>query len=79
MAWNPDKRVAAARDIGKQFGFDQVIIIGIDNPRNIMTSISYGETKKSCNECKSLADAAYDAVFEKMDATKLASPGDEWR
>ncbi len=67
MAWNPDKRVAAARKIGKQFGFDQVIIIGIDNSRNILTSASYGETKQSCAECKMLADSAYDAVFEKID------------
>lgn len=66
MAWNPDKRVAAARDIAKKFGFDQVIIIGIDNPKNIMTSASYGKNKESCSECKVLADAAYDAVFEKI-------------
>ena len=67
MAWNPSKRVAAARDIGRQFGFDQVILIGIDNRKNIMTAASFGETKKSCAECKVLADAAYDAVFDKID------------
>lgn len=66
MAWNPDKRVATARDIGRQFGFDQVIIIGLDNQRNIMTSASFGETKKLDDECKILEETVYDAVFEKI-------------
>lgn len=67
MAFNPSAKVAAARDIGRKFGFDQVIIIGINNKKNIMASASYGETKTSCDECEGLADAAYDAVFEKID------------
>ncbi len=67
MGFNPSKRVAAVRAISREFGFDQVIIIGIDNKKNIMASASYGETKKSCEECKELAEAAYDAVFEKID------------
>ncbi len=67
MAWNPSKRVAAAREIARQFDFDQVIIIGINNKKNIMAFASYGETKKSCAECKILAAAAYDAVFDKVD------------
>ena len=70
MAWNPSPQIAVARDFGNQFHFDQVIIIGIDNRRNIMSSASYGKTKKSCDECKILADAAYDAVFEKIDEVR---------
>jgi len=67
MAWNPSKIVAAARDFGNKFNFDQVIIIGINNDNNIMQSASYGKTKQSCDECKLLADSAYDAVFDTVD------------
>jgi hypothetical protein len=70
MAWNPSPKVAAARDYGKKFGFDQVVVIGINNRRNIMASASYGVTKKSCDEARILADAAYDAVFEKIDSIR---------
>jgi len=64
MAWNPSPKVAAARDIGKKFGFDQVIIIGIDNNQDKMEAISYGSTRSACAEAKGYADAAYDAVFD---------------
>ena len=64
MAWNPSKEVAAARGIGEQFGFDQVVIIGIDNKDGRMAAISYGETQKLCGASKALADIAYNAIFD---------------
>jgi hypothetical protein len=64
MAWNPSPKVAAARDFGKKFGADQVIIIAIDNKRETIEAISYGETKRLCAETKPLADAAYQAVID---------------
>ena len=63
MAWNPSPKVAAARDIGKKFGFDQVIILGINNDKDQMEAISYGSTKSSCGQAKGYANVAYDAVY----------------
>ena len=64
MAWNPSPKVAAARDIGKKFNFDQVIIIGINNDRDQMEAITYGSTKSSCAQAKGYGNVAYDAVFD---------------
>jgi hypothetical protein len=66
MAWNPSPKVAAARDYGNKFGADQVIIIAIDNKRETIEAVSYGETKRLCAETKGLADVAYHAVIEAL-------------
>ena len=66
MAWNPSPKVAFARDYGKKFGADQVIIIAIDNRRETMEAVSFGETKSSCAEAKRFANAAYNAVYEEF-------------
>ena len=66
MAWNPSPKVAAARDYGQKFGADQVIIIAIDNRRETIEAISYGETKRLCAETKGLADVAYKAVCDSL-------------
>lgn len=63
MPYNPDSpKVKAAKEIAEKFGFDQVIVIGIDDSDGIISGVSYGTTKQKCNEAKSKMDAAYDAV-----------------
>ena len=66
MAWNPSPKVAFARDYAKKFGADQVIIIAIDNRKETMEAVSFGETKSSCAEAKKLADAAYKAIHKAL-------------
>jgi len=56
MAWNPSPQVAAARDFGKRFGKNKVIIIGIDEKAGTFETISYGQTKAKCYAAEKSAD-----------------------
>lgn len=64
MAWNPSPKVAAARDIARRFGKQQVIVVMLDLERGTIESATYGETKALCADAKRLGDAAYDAVIK---------------
>lgn len=63
MAWNPSPKVAAARDIGKKFAKQQVIVLMIDLEAGTLEYASYGETKVLCAEARKFGDAAFDAVM----------------
>ena len=67
MAWNPSPKVAAARDYGRKFGKDMVIIISTDGryPPTLET-VTYGETRSKCSAAQVLGDAAYEAVQLKI-------------
>lgn len=67
MAWNPSPKVETAREVARKHKYDQVIIIGISNRRGTMESITYGETKQLCDETRRLGDAAYAAVYKKLE------------
>lgn len=60
MAWNPEPEVAVARDYGKRFGFDMVIIIGVTNGK--LGCATYGKTKSECKAAGVLGKEAMDAV-----------------
>jgi len=62
MSWNPSPEVAAARDYGKKFNKDKVIILGIDELKGTFEIISYGKTKEKCSEAKKIADDLYNLV-----------------
>jgi len=64
MAWNPSSKVAVARDFGKTFNKEIVIILSI-NDKGELEYASYGTTKDLCGEAERLADAAFDAVMKK--------------
>jgi hypothetical protein len=67
MAWNPSPEVAAARDFGKKFGADQVIVLfRLADGR--LGYASYGKTRALCDATKELADAALEAVEGKLRA-----------
>ena len=51
MAWNPSPEVAAARDFGKKFGADRVVII-YTKPGGQCGMASYGATKAICDAVK---------------------------
>jgi hypothetical protein len=62
MAFNPDQKVADARDIATKWNKVQVIIIGIDHNGN-MTMATYGKTPDLCSFAKQLGDAAWEAIM----------------
>jgi hypothetical protein len=64
MAWNPSPEVAAARDFGKKFDADQVIIVYMKHKTRQMGSVTYGRTMELCRDTKPLGDIAYQAVRE---------------
>ncbi len=67
MAWNPSPEVAAARDFGKKFGWDEVIVLHLNTKTGRMGYASYGETVKLCAETRKLADVAIKAVFDHLE------------
>lgn len=54
MAWNPHPQVAAARDFGKKFGLDQVIILGLKEGDYLIAS--YGKTRALCDLAEQIAE-----------------------
>lgn len=60
MAWNPSPKVAAAREIGRRFGRDMVVVLMIHDGQ--LEAVSYGRTKALCAEAKGYADKAFDAI-----------------
>ena len=63
MTRNISPEIAAARDISKKFNFDHVIIIGVNNDRDQMKAISYGDAKSS-GQAEDYATVAYDAIYD---------------
>lgn len=64
MAWNPSREVATARNFGKKFNYDKVIIIGVNETDGTFKVVSYGETKKKCGETRITADNIYEMIRE---------------
>jgi len=58
MAWNPSPKVDCAREYGKKFNKKMVIIISTDG--DTVEVVSYGKTKKLCNDAKRTADYLFD-------------------
>ena len=63
MAWNPDPKVAAARDFAQKFGANRVVIL-YTTADDQMGYASYGETKSLCARTKRLADRIYEAAYK---------------
>lgn len=64
MAFNPSPKVAAARDLAKQFRAHQVVILLVTGDQ--LSYASYGRNKAECDEAKVIADVAFDAVMARM-------------
>lgn len=66
-AWNPSPKVAAARDIAKRFGKDQVIVLMLNRgSQGTIEAISYGRNRVLCADAKALASVAYDAIIDEL-------------
>jgi len=75
MAFNPIPKVSAARDYGRKFCKDMVIIVSTDgrSPPTLEV-VTYGETREKCAAAQALGNAAYEAVELKI--LEAASKGD---
>lgn len=63
MAWNPTPEVAAARDFGKKFGADRVVIIWTTEAGQCGMA-SYGKTRKLCDATKYIAQTLHRQAME---------------
>jgi hypothetical protein len=66
MAWNPSPEVAAARDIGNRFGFEQVIVVMLDDKGRMMT-VTYGKTRVLCSCAEALGNVASAAIEQHIE------------
>jgi hypothetical protein len=64
MAFNPSPKVAAARDYGRKFKQDVVIITTFSEGFSRYEIVSYGEDKKRCAQAKIIAEELEKAVQE---------------
>ena len=64
MAFNPDPKVTAARDIGRKWSKSRVIVLMIDDDAGTIEYASWGRTPVLCRRAKVTADAVYEAVRE---------------
>lgn len=67
MAWNPHPDVAKARTLARELGFEQIMIVAVSRKKNQLKLVTYGETKALCANAKQLGDAAYNAVYKKLE------------
>ena len=65
MAWNPEPEVAAARDFGKKFDADRVVII-YTKPDGKVGMASYGKTKALCERTKPIGNSLFDLAVERF-------------
>lgn len=63
MAFSPDPKVTAAREIAKQFHQTRVIVIMINDDTRTVEYASYGKTKPLCDAARQLADRLFEAVI----------------
>ena len=70
MAFNPDPKVAAARDFAKKFGKSHVVILALDVDNETMEYASYGRNSKECSEAEKVANACYDAAYKYLETQR---------
>lgn len=66
MAWIPTPEVAAARDFGNKFGFDQVIVLHRNSQTGFIGYASWGKTRALCDDAKTLADQSLEAMEDML-------------
>jgi hypothetical protein len=74
MAWNPSPQVAVARDFGKKFGADRVIIY-YALPDGRYGYASYGATKRLCDEAGRVAEETYESIGMQLAKAEIAPIG----
>lgn len=65
MAWNSDPHVRECADIAVRWEAKQIIILAIDEEH--VKTVTYGRTKRLCDEALELGRVASDAVIAEME------------
>lgn len=74
MAWNPSPEVEAARDFGKKFKKQIVVIFHFDLEAGKMSYASYGDNRALCDQAREIGDGMWNAA---CDAFTQSVRGDE--
>ncbi len=64
MAFNPSPKVAAARDYGRKYGKDVVVIVSFDENFGRYEIVSWGKNRELCQNGKIIGDELEKAVKE---------------
>lgn len=67
MAWNPSPKVADCRALASKHGANKVVLVLVNEGAGTMEVVSYGATKRQCDEAKRLADDVWAAAMEHFD------------
>lgn len=62
MAWNPSPKIAAAREIGRQWRADIVVVLAFNTRTRTVEAVSYGESKLLCEVGKDIANQVVDKI-----------------
>lgn len=69
MAWNPIPEVAVARDYGKKFNCNKVIIIGVNEEEERYEIITYGKTKTECDRLEKVTSEQINNLIQSEEIT----------
>lgn len=68
MAWNPSPKVAAARDYGRKFDKEVVLIIAFPADFSRYEIVSYGKTRELCAAADMVGCLLENAIRDKVRA-----------
>ena len=75
--------IKAAKDVGEKYGLSRVLIIAVDEERNLTHTVSWGKTKEDCGlaamdiqKLRAVLDAQPTSLQEALEAAKLVRPKD---
>lgn len=77
MAWNSSPKVADCREIGRKWGYDQIVVLAVNQTKGTFETVSYGETKRLCDQAKKWNDEIHRQVANgsiEIDAERIAHP-----
>ena len=64
MAWNPSPDVADCREVGRKWGMQLIIILGINSKDGTFKVASFGETRQLCDAAKKINERIFDMVSD---------------
>lgn len=74
MAWNPDPKIAMAREFGKKVGARQVFILYVTDKQ--MGCVTYGKTRALCDDARHIGDKLYEALSDTIMDLNESDEGD---
>ena len=63
MAYNDNPKVRDCEDLAGKYGYDKVILIGINEKEREFSVTSYGENRNECTRARDIGTRVYEAVY----------------